>query len=185
MILVLAYGRGLHPSEKGQHVAVGPTPRALPLPLVIVRGSPPKKDEAIDGAGSAEHLSSCPDQGSVGDSRIRLGPVAPQVFGIHRRLAESHRNVEPRIPILVAGFDEANVRISLLGQPGGNDAAGGAGSHHNDIEDVVELRKVRLHASGPGAHAREDRRSRRRKHSADPMRQRDLHVRDLSRRRAS
>ena len=51
---------------------------------------------------------------------------------------EAGRDVDERVPVAPAGFDQQDLRVSVLGQPVGQHAAGRAGADDNVI---------RLHAS--------------------------------------
>ena len=67
---------------------------------------------AVDGAGTAEHLASGPVHGAaVG---VGFGVEHPVHLGVGEGLAEPQRDVDPHIAVVAAGFEQNNGGVRIL-----------------------------------------------------------------------
>ena len=118
----------------GQHVDIAPAAIAALRPTVEVGALAAVVDHAVDRAGPAERAAlrggDCPTAAALG----RLGLELPGEVRVEQHLDEAGRHVDVGMPIRRAGFQHADRRARLLGQPVRQHRAGGAAAD----DDVVE-----------------------------------------------
>ena len=143
MIVVGAALLVLGALEIGQHVLVRPADIAELAPDVVVLGLPAHVEQAVDGAGAAEHAAARPgDDAAV---QMRLGPGAE--LPRNRRIGEvavvAGRNVDPGVAVAPAGFDQGYLDGRVLAQPVGQHAACRARADNDVVEGCAS------HANSP------------------------------------
>ena len=92
--------------EIGQHLVEGPTGIAELAPMIVVLGLPANVEQSVDGAGATQHFAPRPVDAAIFEPGIGLGLVAPVQTRIVHGLEVTDRNVNPRIPVPAACFDE-------------------------------------------------------------------------------
>ena len=112
-------------------------------PAVVVVRRAPDPDHAVDRARSSHHLAARPPNRSARETGLGSGLVAPVEAGVVKQAAEADGNVNPGTSIRSSGFHHQYPEIGILGQPGGQDAAGRAGPHDDDIR----FRRQRGHST--------------------------------------
>ena len=119
--------------EVRQHVGIGPAARALLRPAVVVGGIAARERHHVDRGRAAEHLAAHLLDAAAVEVRVRLRLVAPVVHLVFVQLAEPDRNVDQRIEVAAAGFEQQHAGVRVFRQPVGQHAAGGAAAD----DDVV------------------------------------------------
>ena len=135
VVLVRAPRLVLGTLEVREHVVEGPAPVPELGPDVVVAGMPPDVEHPVDGARPPEDLAARDRDRPVPGLLVRLGMEEPVHGGIVEGLREAHRDVDPRVLVTAARLEQRHPSPGVFGQPGGEDAAGGAGPH----DDVIEL----------------------------------------------
>ena len=132
-ILALAVLPALDALEVGQHVRIGPAERALLRPAVVVGRIAAGEGHDVDRGRAAQHLAAHLLDAAAVEVRIGLGLIAPVVHLVFVQLAEPDRDVDQRIEVAAAGFEQQHARVRVLRQAVGEHAAGGAAAD----DDVV------------------------------------------------
>ena len=135
---------GLGAFEVRQHVRVGPAERALLRPAVVVALIAARIPGDVDRGRAAQHLAAHGLDPAAAETGLRLRVIAPVVQGVLVHHAHAERNMDQRIDVPTAGFQEQYAHARIRAQPVCQDAAGRAGAD-NDV--VVTLRGH----SSPGA----------------------------------
>jgi hypothetical protein len=122
-------------AEEWQHVVPRPAAIAELGPVVEILRLAAHVDHAVDRARSAEDTAAgVVDDATIG-AGIGLGLEAPGKCRVVQQLHVACRDVDQRIPVPAACFDEYDAVASVLGQSVGQTAAGRAGAD----DDVVSL----------------------------------------------
>ncbi len=132
-VAVLAPLVALHPPEIGQHPLVVPAAGAELRPVVVVPAVAADEDHGVDGAAAAQPLAGRPDVGAAGDRRVRLGLEAPVEVGVLHRPDVRRRDPGEGVLVALAGFQQQDVELAVLGQPAGHGPAGGAAADHDQV----------------------------------------------------
>src|SRR5262245_16340822 len=127
-----------HALEIGQHVLVAPAGGTQRLPAVVVTGSTAQKHKAIDRARTAEHLAARPAEAPAVEVGLGFRLIAPVDVGIGHQFAEAEGDVDPRIAVAPAGFEQAQTEPGVLGQTRRQHTASRARTRHHHIELKIE-----------------------------------------------
>ena len=113
--------------EKRQHVIPRPAAIAELAPMVEILGLATDIDHAVDRTRSAKHPAARIRDGASGGAGIGLGGIAP---GNRRMVEQFHvagRDVDQRVQIPSAGFEQYDAAAWIGTQPVGQYAPGRAG----------------------------------------------------------
>src|SRR5258708_39819815 len=159
---VPAYPRVLHPHLAAGAVTVGCAPfvifkgleyreNFIPGPPAIAEGGPvvpvlplaAHVDRGVDRRAAAEHAAARVMDRAPGEMLVGLGLVAPVGARIGDGVEVAHRDADPEIIVLAAGFEQQDAGLRIAGQAVGGAAAGAAGGR-DDLVGAAEsfLRKV-------------------------------------------
>ena len=136
-ILALAVLPALDALEVGQHVGIGPAARALLRPAVVVGRVAAGEGHDVDRGRAAQHLAAHLLDAAAVEVRVGLGLIAPVVHLVFVQLAEPDRDVDQRIEVAAAGFEQQHARVRVLRQAVGQHAAGGAAADDDVVVAVV------------------------------------------------
>ena len=137
--VVVKVGVVLQTAEVGQAVHVAPAVVAEGLPGVVVLGRAADEGLAVDGAGTAQHAAARHGHGfgllgraDAGEGPVegRTGGAGLQVHGAPAQLEHLGQVVE--VGIVGPGLKEQDGAVRVLGEAGGDDAAGRAAAD-NDV----------------------------------------------------
>ena len=131
--------------EIGQDVVPRPAPVAELAPMVEILGLAADIDHAVDRARSAKHpAAGIGDRPPIG-AGIGLGGEAP---GDRRMVEQLHvpgGDVDQRVAVAPAGFDQHDTGTGILAEPVGQDAAGRARTDNDVIRFHSLLRRPARH----------------------------------------
>ena len=127
---------GLAAAEIGQHVRIGPAARALLRPAVVVAGIAARIGHDVDRGRAAQDLAAHRLDAPAVEVRLGIGLVAPVEHAVFVHAAHAERDVDVRVPVAAAGFEQKHARGAVLGQPVGQHAAGRAGADDDVIVSV-------------------------------------------------
>ena len=136
-IFVAAVGEGLGLAEVGQAVAIAPAAGAERFPFVEVVRMAAHVDEAVDRGRAAQDLAARAMDAAAVEARLRRGVVAPVVLGAVHRDREGRGHLDEDAAVAAAEFEDQHPGPRVLGQAGGQHAAGRAGA---DDDVVVGVR---------------------------------------------
>jgi len=97
------------------------------------------EDHHVDRRRAAQHFSAHGLDPAAVQVGLGLGVVAPVEHAARVRAAEAERNVDPRMAVAAAGFEQQHRGSAGLGQPVGQHAAGRAGT---DDDVVMSLHTI-------------------------------------------
>ena len=127
--------------EQRQDVLPAPARIALGSPAVVVARLAAHVDHAVDRGAATEHFAAWIAQGSALQAGLGFGLEAPVGARVADTEQVTHRDVNPRIVIAAAGFEQQYAVLRVGRQPIGQQTTGGPGTDH----DVVVLIKGSLH----------------------------------------
>jgi hypothetical protein len=119
-----------------------PTPRVIAEcrgPAVVVATLAAHVDHAVDAGAAAQHLAARIAQAASVQARIRIGLEQPIGARVADAVQIAHRDVDPHVGVVAAGFDQQHLLVRIRAQAVGEQASGGASTNH----DVVEARRIR------------------------------------------
>ena len=128
--------------EIGQYVAKRPAAVPGRRPVVVVEPVAAHVDHAVDGARSAQHLAARNIDRALRSLLLLGGPVAPVEPAMMHQEADGERNVNQRVAVAPARFDQAHAHAFVLAQAVGEDAAGRPGADDDVIERIRPLRRA-------------------------------------------
>ena len=99
----------LLPPEIGQHVRVGPARQAVRGPAVVVGAVAADIGHRVDRGRAADHLAARAFDAAAVERGLRLGLVVPAVDAVAQHLAPGERQLDPRIAVPAAGFEQQHV----------------------------------------------------------------------------
>ena len=134
MIVVGAALLVLGALEIGEHVLVRPADIAELAPHVEVLRLPAHVEQAVDGAGAAEHAAARPGDGAAVEMRLRPRAELPGTRRIGEVAVVAGGNVDPGVAVAPAGLDQGDLDGRVLAQPVRQHAACRARAH----DDIVE-----------------------------------------------
>jgi len=151
---------GLRTLEVREAVAVVPALHAgFGGPLVIVGRVAPLEDHAVDGAGSAEHLSPGVVDPPTPHVGFGIALVSPVVEAVADGEGQGRRHVDEHVPAVVPapGFEHQDPVAGVRAQPVGQRAPGRAASHDDEVVQELLLGEGRRRrqaslAAGAGSH---------------------------------
>jgi hypothetical protein len=115
-------------------IAPAPTDCAGGAPIVEIGGQPPKIDQGVDRAGSADDPPARPIGASVIGAGVWFGMVFPVDAFIEERPPIADRGLDPKTPVMRAGLEHEHAHPAVFRKTIGQGAAGRAGPHNDDIE---------------------------------------------------
>ena len=143
---VLAAFPGFAAFEIGQHVGIRPAGRALPRPTIEIAAMAAGINHHVDRGAAAQHLASPHRHAAVVQGWLRFGVVAPVEHAPLPQPAQPEWNLNVRVPIAAAGFQQQDRCALILGQAVGQHASRGSGAD----DDVVVSSDV-VHGHVPSA----------------------------------
>ena len=120
-------------AEIGQHMSVGPSLEPGSSPAVVIAGVTAHIGHGVDRRRAADDLAARAFEPAPAGRRFGLGEIHPVVLAVEQEVRPAERNLDPGIAIPAAGFEQQNARAFILGQPGGQGAAGGTGADDDDV----------------------------------------------------
>src|SRR5262245_4507133 len=120
--------------EVGQDARVVPALAAPLAPAIIIAGRAPHVDQAVEGAGAAQHLAAGLIGGAVVEAGDRLALEFPIVAGVREELAIAERDMNPGIAVASASLEQQHPVGTDLREPGRNRTASRAGTRDDEIE---------------------------------------------------
>ena len=123
--------------EERQHRIPVPAFAAALTPVVVIDRSAAHVDHAVDRAGAAEHLAARLVEGAVVELLLGLAfehPVDPRV-GERLRVAE--RDMDPRVAVAPAGFEQQHAPAPGFAEPPGHGATRRSRAGHDEVEGFV------------------------------------------------
>src|SRR5215472_1899333 len=131
--------------EERQHRIPIPALTAALPPAVIIHWRAAHIDHAIDRAGAAEHLAARLVESAVVELLLGFAlehPVEPRVG---KRLRVAERNVDPRIAVAAACFEQQHAPASGFAEPSRDGTTGRSGAGDDKVKDLARSR----HSSFP------------------------------------
>jgi hypothetical protein len=107
-------------------------------PLRIVAPLAAHVDHAVDAGAAAQRLAARVAQRAPVQARVGFGLVAPVGAWVADAVEITHRNVDPVVVVLAAGFDQQHALGRVGAEAVGQQATGSAGTD----DDVVESKRV-------------------------------------------
>ena len=120
--------------EEGQQIVIAPAGIAGRRPGIVVGALAADPHHRVDRGGAAEQLAARPVVGIAGQPRVRLGAKVPVHLRVEEGLAVAERHLHEEAPVGAAGLEQQHGETAARGQPLGQHAAGGARTHHDEIE---------------------------------------------------
>ncbi|MNH25320.1 hypothetical protein D3C79_853080 [compost metagenome] len=123
--------------EQRQDIVPGPTGVALLGPPVVVTGLATHVDHAVDRGTAAEHLAPWITQGTPVEARLGFGLEAPVGTWVTDAIQVTHRNMNPRIVVFTARFEQQYPTAWVGRQTIGQQASGRTGTDDHVIVDRI------------------------------------------------
>src|SRR5262249_40572970 len=123
--------------EEGQDPVPIPALAAALPPIVVIRRGAAHVDHAVDRAGAPQDLAARLVKGAAVQLRLRLAlehPTDPRA-GVGLGVAE--RDVNPRVTVDAAGFEDQHPVLARLAEPRGDRAAGRPGPGDDEIVSLT------------------------------------------------
>ena len=120
------------PLEIGQHVRVAPAGQALLPPEIVIAAVSARENHPVDRRGAAQRLAPPQRQRAPVDAGVRLGLETPGVVLVPRHLDKCDRQLDPRMRVAPARFQQQDFSVLVLGQAVRQHASGRAGAD-NDV----------------------------------------------------
>ena len=142
-----AFPRFLAP-EIRQHMRIGPAGKPGRRPAVVIAGVPARIGHGIDRGRAADDAAARAFEPAAAGRRLGLGEILPVMLALGQHPHPGDRDLDPRIAVPAAGFEEQHARALILGQPVRQRAAGGTGADDDDVvalavrHDATRLRKT-------------------------------------------
>ena len=115
---------GLAAFEIREHVGIGPAERTLLRPAVVVAAIAAGIGHHVDRRRAAEDLAAHRLDLAAVHVRLGLGAIAPVEHVALMHLAHAERDMDERMKVAPARFDQQHTRRAVLAQAIGQDAAG-------------------------------------------------------------
>ncbi len=125
--------------EKRQHVFPIPALAAALAPIVIVGGRAAHIDHAVDRAGAAEDLAARLVEGAAVELRLGLALEHPVDPGVGVRLGVAERDMDPRVAVRAAGFEQQHAIFSGFAEPRRHRAARRTGAGDDEVECLCRV----------------------------------------------
>ena len=132
--------------EIGQHRAIVPAFRAHGGPAVVVGMLAADVEQAIDGAGAAQHTAARPDDAAVAAAFAGLGVEQAREARVVDGLEIAHRQVQPEVAVGLARFQQQHLHRRLGREPVGQHAAGRSGADDDVVVGARRRAAGRVHA---------------------------------------
>jgi hypothetical protein len=123
--------------EIRQHVLIAPADIAELAPLIEILFLAADIDEPVDRARTAQDLAARLDDSAVVELGFGLRLIKPVEFAVAKQLAVSDRDMNPRIAILAARFEQQHAIDARGAQAIGEDTACRAGADNHIIKRAV------------------------------------------------
>ena len=128
--------------EQRQHIVPRPARIAFARPTIVVACLAAHVDHAVDRRAAAQHLAPWITQAATTQAALCFGLEAPVGARVTDAEQVTDRNVNPRIVVAPAGFEQQHALLRIRRQSIGQQAPGRAGADH----DVVVFIKGSLHS---------------------------------------
>ncbi len=119
MMLVSAALLSFGAAEIGQHVLIRPAGVAELAPQIEILALAADIDQPVDRARTAEDLAARPWQPAAAQFGLRLGLELPGDLGVVNVAVKSGWNVDPRVAVLAAGFEQQHADARVGAEPVG------------------------------------------------------------------
>ena len=128
--------------EERQHRIPVPA-LAAPLPPAVVIGrSAAHVDHAVDRAGAAQDLAARLVEGAIVELLLGLALEHPVDPGVGERLGVAERDVDPRVAVAPAGFEQQHPPASGFAEPPGHGATRRSCAGHDEVVGIVRSRHL-------------------------------------------
>ena len=97
-----------HPLVIGQHIGIGPAPRAAVVPVIEIARMAAHVDHAVDRGGAADHLAARAGEAAAPEMRLWVGAEAPIIEGHVHRVAQRRGHLDEGAGIRPAIFQHQN-----------------------------------------------------------------------------
>jgi hypothetical protein len=124
-------------AEVRQDAVVVPAYTAALAPFIVVGRVAAHVDHAVDRTGAAKHFAARLIQRAVVEARLRFALEHPVDTRIGVHLVETHGDVDPRIGVATAGFQQQHAIAAGFAEPGSDRATGRAGAGDDVVETFV------------------------------------------------
>ena len=124
--------------EIGQ--AVVPVPGRIAQqvgPVVIVAGLAAHVNHAVDAAAAAQGFAARVNQAAAIEACLRLGGETPVGARVANAVQVAHRDVDPVVIVLRAGFDQQHALAGIGAEPVGQQATGRTRTHDDVVEGAI------------------------------------------------
>jgi hypothetical protein len=128
--------------EVGQHVLIRPADIAELTPHVEILRLSPHVEQAVDGAGAAEHAAARPGDRAAIEMGLGAGAELPGHGRVGEVAVVAGGDVDPGVAVASAGLDKSNLDAGVLAQAVGQHAACRARTD-NDIVEFAAIHPVR------------------------------------------
>src|ERR1700722_3823228 len=136
-------------AEIRQHLVIGPAAQAVRRPPRIVAAVAAYIRHRIDGRRSADHFAARAFKAASGHRILRLAVIAPVVNAVEQHLAPTERQLDERMAVPAAGFEQQHAYVRVGGETVGKCTAGGSRADDNVVETAGPVsRHATLNALG-------------------------------------
>ena len=126
-------------AEIRKHVLIRPAGIAELAPQIEILALAADINQPVDRARPAEDLAARPHHAPSAQFGERLGLELPGKAGVVDVAVKAGRDMDPRVLVLAAGFEQQDARARIVAQPVGQHTPGRPGPDN----DVIELRFLR------------------------------------------
>src|SRR5262249_48353615 len=106
----------LDAAEKRQHVVPGPADVAELAPDIVVASLTADVAHRVDRRRTSEHLAARNRQDAAVREGLGLAAIAPVHLLVADKGGDADRHVDPKTPIVAAGFNEQNADRGIAAQ---------------------------------------------------------------------
>ena len=123
--------------EVGQHLLVAPAGRAQRRPVVVVGALAADVEQAVDGAGAAQHLATRPDHGAVAGLGLCFDRELPGKALVVDGAKVAYRQTQPKPLRWPTGFEQQDAAGRVGAQAVGQHATGRSGADDDVVKTLV------------------------------------------------
>jgi hypothetical protein len=121
-------------AEIGQHVIVRPPAQAVRGPAGVVAAVAAHMSHGIDGRRPANDFAARAFDAAPGHRSLRLAVITPVVNAVEQHLAPTERQLDIRVPVPAARFEQQHARVGVGRESICESAIGRACPNNNIIE---------------------------------------------------
>ena len=119
--------------EIRQHMHIGPRRKARGRPAVVIAAMAAHIGHGVDRRRAADNAAAGAFEATAAGRGLGFREIHPVVLALEQKARPAQRDLDPRIAVPAAGFEQQHPLALVLAQPVGQHAAGRAGAD----DDVV------------------------------------------------